>query len=538
MSTLAPAVVILLALTVGVFETALAEGFNPTAMVYVDAARHLINGQGMSSTVLFTSSVPRLPSPLSVWPPAYPVAIGAMTWLGIDLAIAARVISLLAFGVSALLVWLLARAMFGPRVALASALLVAIWPAMTRVATNAWSESLFVMFLLLSVFFTTRILHPGHAGLRAAVAGGLAMAAGCLTRYAALPLIPIGAVLILWLAQEPRWQARFVKAVVWTSAAGAPVAVWLVRNLLATGSLIGSGREADDLGVLYHITFATRTVISDLLGLVARLLVVPELVGLEAEAMAPIALLVVGLPLAFVLRRRQGWGLLAEGAQAATRSPEARFALLMALGYWGAMIVARSTIGFYPLDSRLMMPVYPLVVITLVAAVTTALAGTSPGAARRAGITLIAASLAAILVLIVPRSLAAGGPRLAPDPAPSWVRWVADHTPPGALIVGNLSFDYNFYLQRPVVEFSSNRFGISKFNCQAISTLLGKLNLTPTYFVLRADRGRFDPPSIGVLYGSMLERLLLGDAQLPLRLLVRQPEFAAYEVLHSQWPCQ
>ena len=531
------AAVCLLALAVGVFETTREEGFNPTAMVYVDAARHLRNGQGISTTILFTSSVPKVPSPLSVWPPVYPIAIAATTWLGIDAAVAARLISLLAFSASVLLVWLLARSTFGSGAA-SAALLVTIWPAMTRVAANAWSESLFVMLLLLSVFITTRVLRSGQAGVRTAAAGGLAMAAVCLTRYAALPLIPIGAVLILWLAHDARWQVRLVKAIAWASAAGIPVALWLARNLLVTGGLIGSGRDADDLGVLYHVTFASRTVISDLLGLLGRLLVVPELVGLEADAMALIALPVIGLPLVFLLRRRQGWGHLADGARAATRSPEARFVLLMALGYWGAMIVARSTIGFYPLDSRLMMPVYPLVVVTVVAVVGAVLERASPRATHRSGLAVAVASLTAVLVLIVPRSLASGGPRLGPEPAPVWVRWVADHTPPGALIVGNLSFDYNFYLQRPVVEFSSNRFGISKFDCQAISALLTRLNVTPAYFVLRADRGRFDPSSIGALYGSMLEKLLTGETRLPLRPLVRQPQFAAYEVLSSQWPCQ
>lgn len=59
-----------------------------------------------------------------------------------------------------------------------------------------------------------------------------------------------------------------------------------------------------------------------------------------------VALVVVGLPLVALLRRGDGRGYLTAGLQAATRSPEARFGLLMGLGYWGAMIVARSTIGF------------------------------------------------------------------------------------------------------------------------------------------------------------------------------------------------
>lgn len=185
-----------------------------------------------------------------------------------------------------------------------------------------------------------------------------------------------------------------------------------------------------------------------------------------------------------------------------------------------------------------MMPAYPLVLIALVAAAMTALEQAWPVWARRSVAVVGFASVAAILVVILPRTLAAGGPRLAPEPPPPWVTWAAEHTPRDALIVGNLSFDYNFYLRRPVVEFSSNRYGISKFDCRAIATLLRQLNLKPVYFILRADRDTFDPRSFGRLYGPMLERLLNGEAVLPLRPLVRQPRFAAFEVLNSDWPCQ
>jgi 4-amino-4-deoxy-L-arabinose transferase-like glycosyltransferase len=533
-----PAAALVLALIVGWFETASAEGFNPTAMVYIDVARHLARGEGVSSSILFTTSVPRVPAPMSVWPPVYPVTITLLAALGLDVAAAARIIALAAFGLSALLVWWLANALYGARAAMVSATLLAVWPAMTRVATNAWSESLFVLCLLASVALTFQAIRPRRlSGGLAAALGGLVMGTAALTRYAALPLIPWGAVLVLVLVQDTRWRARVVRAAVWGIMAGLPVAAWLARNVAVTGGLIGAGRQRDDLGPLYHIVFASRTVVSDLLGLVARVLVVPEWVGLEAERMMALVLLVVAGGIVVLVRRRELRGRVVTGITAAVAPPEARFTLLMALGYWGAMIVARSTIGFYPLDSRLMMPVYPLALLLLVAAGLAVFDAASRTRASRIGGAVVLAALLAVLVLVVPRSLAAGGPRLRPDPAPAWVQWAATQTTPDTLIVGNLSFDYNFYLERPVIEFSSNRFGISRFDCQGVSTLLGRLNMGRAYFILRADRGRFDPESMGELYDPLLERVLKGEAVLPLRLVARAPEFAAYEVLSGQWPC-
>jgi 4-amino-4-deoxy-L-arabinose transferase-like glycosyltransferase len=527
-----------LALIVAWFETATAEGFNPTAMVYIDVARHLARGEGISSSILFTTSVPRVPAPMSVWAPAYPVVITLLAALGFDVTVVARLIALAAFGLSAVLVWWLANVLYGARVAMAAAALFAVWPAMTRVATNAWSESLFVLCLLASVALTFQAIRPRRlTGGLAAALGGLVMGLAALTRYAALPLIPWGAVLIVLLAREARWRARVVRAAVWTIAAGLPVAAWLARNVAATGGLIGAGRQRDDLGPLYHIVFASRTVVSDLLGLIARVLVVPEWVGLEAEQMMALVLLLVAAGIVVFFRRRESRGRLAAGIATALAPPEARFAMLMALGYWGAMIVARSTIGFYPLDSRLMMPVYPLALLVLVAAGLAVPDAASPARAHRTGAAVVLATLLAVLALVVPRSLAAGGPRLQPDPAPAWVQWAATQTTADTLIVGNLSFDYNFYLERPVIEFSSNRFGISRFDCQAVSALLGRLNVGRVYLILRADRDRFDPETMGELYDPLLARVLKGEAVLPLRLVARAPEFAAYEVLSSRWPC-
>jgi hypothetical protein len=42
---------------------------------------------------------------------------------------------------------------------------------------------------------------------------------------------------------------------------------------------------------------------------------------------------------------------------------------------------------------------------------------------------------------------------------------------------------------------------------------------------------------MGELYDPLLARVLKGEAVLPLRLVARAPEFAAYEVLSSRWPC-
>jgi hypothetical protein len=227
-----------------------------------------------------------------------------------------------------------------------------------------------------------------------------------------------------------------------------------------------------------------------------------------------------------------------EVTQAVVRSAEVRFVAAVGVGYWGAVVVARSVIGFHPLDTRYLMPVYPLLVMAIVAAGARSVNRTWPSASRFLAGGVVVLCVAGIATLALPRSLAAGGPRLAPEPPPAWVEWVAANTSPDTLIIGNSPFDYNLYLERPVVAFTSNRYGISpRFDCRAISGFLVRLGAKRAYFVLRERESRFDAGVMGSLYGRPIQQLLNGEARLPFRLVARQPNLAAYEVLDSHWEC-
>ncbi|MDR7519773.1 MAG: glycosyltransferase family 39 protein [Armatimonadota bacterium] len=521
-------------------ETASARGFNPTAMVYVEAARHLLAGQGMSTDILFTTSVPRLPSPLSVWGPFYPVTAAGLAWIGLDVAVAARVSSVLAFGLSVVLVWWLGSVLFGPRVGTASALLVSVWPAVLRQAATAGSESLFVLLLLGSAAATVRSMRlGGTAGSRWALVGGLAMGAASLTRYAGIPLVPLGGAALFVFARSLPLRERFLRVGLWTAAGALPIAGWLARNLATTGTLIGAGRQPDDLGLSYHLTTAARTVAHDVLELAGRLLIVPEFAGPREMALTTAFLGAALVVLAVTLQRSLSPRTTALSIRVLLRTGEAGFVLTLGIGYWVSMIAARTVIGFYPLDSRLMMPAYPLVMVGMVAAGAALVDRVWPKVGPRWGGIVGWLCVATLCVVVFPRSLAAGGPRLSPGPAPPWVRWVQTHTPEGALVVGNLSYDYNFYLDRPVVQFSGNPYGVSRFDCRAVGSLLERLRRRPAYFVVREERGRFDPEVMRRLHGPLIGELVAGErTPLPVRLVARSPDFVAYEILDRAWTCR
>ncbi len=537
---------LILPMLVVLLETAYVPPFaDPMEMGYVDMARHLAKGEGLATSMLAPYYMPRIPSPISLWPPLYPATVAAVSKLGIDVVVAARIVSIAAFGLSVTLVWLLGTMLFSRSVGTISAALLSVWPPVTRIAGMALSENLFVLCVLLSLLISLRLIRTEGAPTRwyyaTAAGGGLAMGAAALTRYVGLALISVGAFALLLNLRNRSVGQRVRTTAVWSISAAIPAGLFLVRNILVTGSLIGAGRPPDQRGLVYHAVYAVKAVVVDASRLVSRITILPEVLGVESRVIAMGALGVIGLVLLAAARSRQIRRGLIDALGIPIASPESRFVTLIAVGYWGAMLGAHTVMGFMALSTRMMLPVYPLMLLATVA-VLVALVGTlssaTPRVATRAAVFLC---VAAIVSVIIPRSFAAGGPRLRPDPPPSWVTWVAGHTAPTAPIVGNSGFDYNFYLERPVLSFASfleYRTG-DRFDrdCRRIARNLTILGWNRAYLILHAEDGRLDADLLGRRYGRTIGRLVEGDLALPVRPIARTPEFVAYEILNVAWSC-
>jgi hypothetical protein len=535
---------IVLGIAIALSQTATATGFDATGMIYIDMGRHIARGDGIVSTIYFPSHIPKFPSPIALWPPLYPAAIAILLALGIDAAIASRLISIAAFGVTVGLVWLIGTDVFGEGVGTIAALLLMAWPSVTGIAAMALSENLFIMFLTLSVWFTVRLLRneaaPRASGL--AAAGGLAMSAAALTRYPGLAVMAIAAGLLLLDFRAVPWRSRLKPVAIWSICAGALPVLLLLRNRLVTGAFMGRGRPPDDQGVIYHMTYAAKTLVTDGLKLLWRLLVIPEAFGLDSRVMVFVVLAAVGLLFFGLVRSRRMRRDLLEGFGVLTASPGCRFVVAVGTGYWVVMVVVRSMTAFEPLNTRMLMPAYPLVLICLVAASVAFLERLGLGRRTLVGVVsaLFAISAAAV---ILPRTVAAGGPRLAADAAPAWVQWVGANTPAGAPIVGNRSTDFSFYLDRPSYSFqvfavyrSGDRFDR---DCALISNHLTTLGWKGAYLVLHVEEEReLDIDLMARRYGPMIGGLLRGEPTLPVRQVARQPEFAAYVIQDSQWTCK
>lgn len=276
------------------------------------------------------------------WPPIYPGLLwllGAVTPYPAD---AAALISGLAaamvvggVGVSAL------SASRSPLVAVSATLLCCVWGSLLFVFRYAWSEPLYTGFTMVHIAFVARHIRTGRLRDYALAAVFAACAAG--TRYIGDSLILVFAVytaghLLRTRADLRAWGAHAVAGIL----PMLPLAAWLLWNFRKTGHLHGARSPA-------------RRTLSENVGYFQEV-VVEQLwsTPLLSTALAGAVLLAVV-------------GLWREPASPPARL--ARYALACAVLYAGLLLYATSTVAMNRISPRLTMPVLPVLLVFLTAAV-------------------------------------------------------------------------------------------------------------------------------------------------------------------------
>ena len=282
-------------------------GAEPDTVTYLAAARHLRTGHGFADID---------GSPLTLFPPVFPAAVAALEWLGLGPLPAARFLNAALFGLLVGLAALWARRISGsPAVGVAVAAVVALATPMVSMASAALSEPIGIVLIVACLVGLTEALRTGAApspsappadreaersgsgGLGFVLLAGLAAGLACLTRYASVVLVPVGAAVLL--ARGGRWRARVGAAAAFLAAGLVPLGAWLARNLAAAGNATGDGRGTSALSLLTSLKLSLAAV---------GAWVLPGGVPDTAQAVAgaAVGLAVVGPLLVLALAERRG----------------------------------------------------------------------------------------------------------------------------------------------------------------------------------------------------------------------------------------
>jgi hypothetical protein len=199
---------------------------------YFSAARNLIAGDG-----LVISRVGGGKDLYQLFPPMYPITLGAAGWLLGDLFTTAYWINIFAFGIFLFLAGnILYKMTRQILLSLLAPTLLIVSPMMMADFTGAMTEPLFLTFMLLSIWVTLSLIEEQN--IRHMMAFILATAFLPVTRYAGIAFAMLNFVLLIFLIQKPL-KTRLSTSLFASICAAIPILSWLFYLFVRTEKIGG-----------------------------------------------------------------------------------------------------------------------------------------------------------------------------------------------------------------------------------------------------------------------------------------------------------
>ncbi len=203
-------------------------GLTVDSSAYISVARNLLEGNGF---------LQRNGGTYQDAAPFYPMTLAFDGIFGPDAIVAAGYVNAAAFGLTVFVatLWLRWRGV-SPFLVVWAGGACALSLTLAQLAASAWTEPLFILFSVLSLFALDRFLDSDKRSylIWAAVCAALF----CLTRYMGVALT-CGPLLLLLLQKGARLPAKARNAAVYAVIALTPIGAWMLRNFLLSGSPTG-----------------------------------------------------------------------------------------------------------------------------------------------------------------------------------------------------------------------------------------------------------------------------------------------------------
>lgn len=228
-----PAAIAVVALVLRVGAIGADSGYRPAndAFEYDYLARSISDGDGYPRSGYLLQG-----GPTAVRGPAYPILLGAVYALSGDSLTAGRLAGAVLGMLTVLLIYLLAKRIWGRRVGIVAAALAAVFPPLVLLSRDLLSESLFIPLELGALLCVLNFRRSGGA-LRWALAAGVLCGLAALTRNTALALllaVPLG----VWTLQPPFQPRALLAPVLVLAIAALALAPWTLRNFAEFGRFV------------------------------------------------------------------------------------------------------------------------------------------------------------------------------------------------------------------------------------------------------------------------------------------------------------
>ena len=215
---------------------------------YISAARSLVSGDGFTTWTGY---------PFADRSPLYSVILAVSSSPDLDVIKTAEYVNALTFGLTIFVVAMWLRSRIESRFLVVwAACTLALSISLAEFTARPGAESLFILFLCCSLFALDHFLTTQRRSFL--ILSAVCAAAALLTRYVGVTLIGSGLLLLLWRRDIPL-RTRLSNITVWCVVAIAPFSLWILRNLLTVGSILGTVYP-DEFTVLRSLHNATNEV--------------------------------------------------------------------------------------------------------------------------------------------------------------------------------------------------------------------------------------------------------------------------------------
>ena len=212
-------------------------GVTPDSVTYISTARNLLAGNGF---------IQWNGSSYTIHPPLFPLLLALTGIFGPDPADTAGYVNAFLCGLAIFLssrwLWQHLRARPAPTsralqtyLLLWAAAVLVLSPTLSRIASFAWSEPLFILLTISALFTFNTFLDTGKRA--SLVLAAIFTALACLTRYVGIT-IPATMCMLL-LLRKGTLSKKATDTVIYALIAGTPPLIWLLRNFLVSGTWTG-----------------------------------------------------------------------------------------------------------------------------------------------------------------------------------------------------------------------------------------------------------------------------------------------------------
>lgn len=215
---------------------------NPDTIQLVDAARHLLAGDGFSSSIIYYESQLRfgqVPAPLTVWPPGLSWLLLLPMQLGLSGEASAFVLCALGHLATTWLVFVVARRLAGPLIAAIAAITWLLHATALMMVLALYAEPIFIAFMVASYVALIEAGKESGWSTRWLLVSGAAAACSILMRYSGV-LWPVAVGLWLCVAavRGRSWQP-IRAAFIFGALPALTTAALFLRNFVLTGRFSG-----------------------------------------------------------------------------------------------------------------------------------------------------------------------------------------------------------------------------------------------------------------------------------------------------------